>query len=97
MRYIKKISNPRLEVFKIDCDICKKQIKNRGWDASEVTIQADIGECFPECDNRGTYEIDCCDDCFLDSIKPLIEEKFNIKFRERDTKDYYQNDKELEE
>ena len=71
------------------CDICKEPIRNGSWENSEVKLEATIGEVYPETDCRNLYIIDVCQNCFLDKLKPAIEEKFNLKFREIDNEERY--------
>lgn len=69
------------EVDKITCDICNEEIDNKGFDESEIEIRAKIGDVYPEVDCRVGYIIDCCNYCFLNKIRPLIEKTFGTKFR----------------
>lgn len=86
MIYLKKekeVIKERTVVEKEICDICKeKDIDDFvSFDRSVVNINAKIGEIYPEGDMREGYIISCCDDCFLDKVKPLLEKAFNIEFR----------------
>lgn len=82
-KIIEEVIKKREVIDKIICDICNLEIKQKnGFDASEVTIGAKIGTYYPEGDFRDGYIIDCCPSCFITKVKPLIEEKFNTKFRE---------------
>jgi hypothetical protein len=55
-----------------------------------------VGESYPEGDNSTTTEVDCCVKCFLEKVKPTLEEKFGVKFRERDSDDFKSNAYESE-
>jgi hypothetical protein len=86
IRIIPEHIKQREVVDNIKCDICNEKIVDRtGWSLNEIKINALIGDVYPECDTRTGYIIDCCEGCFLDKIKPLIEKTFNIKFREVDS------------
>lgn len=71
------------------CDVCKKPIDSSDiYREDEVTIEAKIGNIFPEGDNRNVTELDCCLDCFRDKVKPLLERELGAKFHERDADDF---------
>lgn len=93
MKKLKKINKTIEEttvVEKVICDICKKEChSNSVYEASKIQIEAQIGEVYPEGDSRTLYIIDVCKDCFLDKIKPLIEENLGIKFRTLDSEDRF--------
>ena len=56
------------------CDFCGHEVINKDrFDASDITIQADIGRCYPESDNRKTQEFDCCVDCWTSKIVPALK------------------------
>lgn len=76
------------------CDICGKKIINRGYDADEINIEGLIGSCYPEGDCRTGYRLDICSDCFLDKIKPLIEQAYGIEFTKYNVESFtgYYND-----
>jgi len=76
------------------CDICGKKIINRGYDSTDINIEAKIGDSFPEGDCRTGYKLDVCKDCFLAKIKPLIENSLEVNFTEYDVESYdgYYND-----
>jgi hypothetical protein len=54
----------------------------------KVTVEAEIGDVYPEGDLRDTYSIDICPGCFLDKVKPAIE-ALGGKFAIYDTEDHY--------
>lgn len=72
------------------CDICKQPIvgSNDPYRDDEVTIEAKIGNIYPEGDMRTCAELDCCADCFADKVRPLLERELGVKFRERDADDF---------
>lgn len=71
------------------CDICKEPIVNNDpYREDEVTIEAKIGRIYPDGDSRDCFELDCCVDCFIDKVRPLLERELGVKFRERDAEDY---------
>lgn len=86
MKKLKKIKETIKEHYKIDkeyCDICEKEYRHGyGYDCSGTTLKVKVGDSWPEGDMRDTYELDLCVDCFLDKVKPLIEEEFNCEFLE---------------
>ncbi len=70
------------------CDLCGEvrgvlQTDKTG-NASEVEIKANIGDCWPEGDDRTTYVVDICPPCFVAKVKPAIE-ALGIVFRKHDT------------
>lgn len=76
-------------VDKIICDICERECKNGNWEINEIKIQANIGEVYPEADCRTFYIIDCCKNCFLEKLKPLVEKGLNCNFREINSDERY--------
>lgn len=72
------------------CDICKQPIVGSSdpYRDEEVTIEAKIGNIFPEGDHRECVELDCCANCFTDKVRPLLERELGVKFRERDADDF---------
>ena len=71
------------------CDVCKKPFNGSGiYREDEVTIEAKIGNIFPEGDSRSVTELDCCADCFRGKVQPLLERELGVKFRERDADDF---------
>lgn len=88
MRYGKTVEQTVLRETHVTCDICGADIKHKGWDGSDVTIRADIGEQYPECDCRESAGIDCCTECWERNVRPAIE-ALGAKFREWRTEDGY--------
>jgi hypothetical protein len=88
MKVIKTISKTieeRKVIDKTICDICGKEIEQvDNYDRSEVIIGAKLGSYYPEGDCRNGLIIDCCPKCFEEKVVLLIENTFNIKFREFD-------------
>ncbi|MFA1510002.1 hypothetical protein ACDN41_12300 [Priestia aryabhattai] len=64
------------------CDICSVDMKDEEWGDSETKIELKKGNVLIEGDVRLRYSVDICVDCFEGKIMPLIEEKFNVKFKE---------------
>lgn len=92
MKTIKNIPKTIEEHYKIDrifCDICKNEIREKAWELNEIDFQARIGSVFPESDCRIFYELDVCVECFMGKLKPLVEEKFDCKFKEYDAEDKF--------
>ncbi len=67
----------------VRCDICKEEIRTRGFERADVDITAAIGDSYPEADFSTHYKLDCCAKCFLDKVKPLIEATFDVEFQEK--------------
>ena len=65
------------------CDVCKREIAQEHYRRADVDISAAIGDCYPEGDLSTTYELDCCAQCFLEKVKPLLERELGLVFRER--------------
>lgn len=84
--YITKIVSKHIEQVEVAdkrfCDICKQEIKPEdSYDRNDIRINAKVGPIYPEGDQRDGYIIDCCAKCFLEKLKPLIENAFGVKFR----------------
>ena len=71
------------------CEFCGENLENesRGWHGNEASVEARVGDQYPEVDTRRCYELDVCSACFLAKVKPAIE-ALGVKFRERDAEDY---------
>jgi hypothetical protein len=54
------------------CDLCGEELGCRSWDCSEVTIEARLGEIYPEGDFRTVETFDCCAKCWTDKVQPAI-------------------------
>ena len=84
-----EVTTTRNIIIKTMCDICKKEVTTgyggNDWHRfNETTIEAKIGDRYPDCDCRTKYEIDICKDCFVDKLIPLLEKEFDLKFKEED-------------
>lgn len=82
--------NPRKETSTVwdygtRCDICKKEIRIRHFERADINIQANIGESYPDCDMSVQYRLDCCAKCFLEKVKPLLEERLGVTFQETES------------
>lgn len=84
---IRKHIKEEVVIDKTFCDICKKEIKNGSWEQTEIRIEAIIGYIYPEVDTRTGCRIDCCKECWLNKIRPLIEKEFGVSFFEFDNED----------
>lgn len=104
MRIAKKATVTKLEIISTStlCDICGKDVDEQArqqrdiygsWCATDVTIQATIGDAYPEGDFRVCHEVDVCVVCFLAKVVPAIE-ALGAKFRrcdvDCDSEDRYQ-------
>jgi hypothetical protein len=58
-----------------DCDFCGRDMDHDrgGFDRNEVTIRAEEGEVYPECDCREVEEVDCCLTCWKEKVKPALQ------------------------
>ena len=103
MKFKKKVTETIKEYIKISrhiCDLCKKDIHHDydgGWERSEITIEASIGNSYPESDDRFTDTLDVCKTCFETQLKPLIEQTYNVKFHNNHTDEYEYNSYPLDE
>jgi len=91
-KFPEKIKSQYKQVGKI-CDICSTYAFFDNWDTksgnnSEITIEALIGNSYPEADTRNGYAVDICPECFADKVKPAIE-ALGVKFKEFDAEDRY--------
>ncbi len=73
---------------KVTCDFCGLEIKSNYGSNDEVTIEAKVGNVWPEGDNRDVAELDCCAKCFLEKVRPCIEQHLGVKFREHDADEF---------
>lgn len=89
MRY-KKVEERTIEQIvssATTCDLCGGNAEaSWAYDADEVTIEAKLGNVYPEGDQRRVHEIDVCAKCFVKKVKPAIE-ALGCKFREREIDD----------
>lgn len=85
MRYKKKVQRvveERIARSRTVCDLCQEQITDRfdrrgsgkiDWDDSEVTIEAALGDRYPDdADCRTFYEVDICPTCFIEKVVPAL-------------------------
>ncbi len=89
MRFKKKILEHVAEVVcdsRITCDLCGDANPPVGWDQSEVTIDARLGNTYPEGDFRKAHEVDVCAKCFIDKVSPALA-AIGLVFRVRDIDD----------
>lgn len=56
----------------VTCDGCGKPISNDGWDQTEITLGAKIGESYGESDMRTAYDLDVCGPCFTEKVIPAL-------------------------
>lgn len=84
-------TNPKERTVKVTdwehytrCDFCKEKILEKVYERADVDISAWIGDSYPEGDFSTEYKVDCCKNCFLNKVIPTLEEKFNIRFKERE-------------
>lgn len=57
-----------------ECDLCKSELLDEcgHGDNSVVTIQAKLGDYWPEGDCRTVEELDCCPACWTKIVKPAL-------------------------
>ena len=79
-------------VSKVVCDFCSNDIEDcqGSWDSDVIKIEANIGAVYPESDCRTLYIIDVCSKCFMHKIKPTLEEKYKVSFREISSDERYE-------
>ncbi len=95
MRYKKKVP-AHVEERTVDagttCDGCGRNMDRSPWyERNEVTLEAKIGDVYPDGDYRAAYEIDVCGACFLAKVAPALEAS-GLRFRQRDVE--YSGDKD---
>jgi hypothetical protein len=73
MKHVVRKVVTRKEVVKeyYTCDFCGASCETRGYDTSEVTIDARLGACY-ESDNRDVTSIDCCVKCWQQKALPAL-------------------------
>lgn len=90
MRYKAKVPtriDERVQDTRKTCDACGKDVESTGaYDMTEVTVEAKIGDVYPERDHRTVYEVDLCGPCFTTKVIPALT-MLGIKVRERDADD----------
>jgi hypothetical protein len=65
-------SQPYETTARTACDFCGDEESGRGFDRSEVTIEAKIGEIYPEVDTRQVQAFDCCPKCWESKVVPAL-------------------------
>lgn len=80
MKKYKKIIKEDNVVYKTICDICGKKIKNYGYQHSDVTIEGEYGDYYPEFISISRYSIDCCWKCFKNKIIPILKKELKVEF-----------------
>lgn len=65
------------------CDVCGKKTNDAPYERNEVTIEARIGDVYPEDDGdlRRVALADVCASCFLERVKPALV-TIGVRFRE---------------
>lgn len=88
-------SKPRYDITRTTCDICKRDIeKGERFEVSDVNIELRSGNHYPDCNATTRTGLDCCEECFLTKVKPLIEKEFGVTFYECDSEDYLERAEE---
>ena len=76
MRFKRKVAahvEERVEDAGVSCDGCGIRVdKQPVYRDDEVTIEARIGDVYPEGDQRTVYELDLCGQCFLEKALPAL-------------------------
>lgn len=94
MKTYRKLRVTRIEYeAKIVCDFCHKEIKSSYGDNDEVTIEAKVGNVWPESDHRKVAELDCCIECFAEKVRPCVEKNLGVQFREHPAEEYGPHDR----
>jgi hypothetical protein len=75
MRFKKRVQAREYETEAYGvCDFCKTaKLGARGYECSEVTLKAEIGEVYPEQDCRDIEAFDCCPGCWKTKVRPALE------------------------
>lgn len=55
------------------CDFCGVEIRQRAFERDEVTIEAKIGNIYPEGDFSKTELFDCCVKCWVNKVIPALQ------------------------
>lgn len=68
------------------CDGCGRDVDHADHSYREevATIEARIGDVYPEGSHQTTYEVDVCGQCFLSKVVPALA-AIGFKVRERRT------------
>jgi len=87
MRF-KRVVSAHVEEREVDaqiiCDGCGARLDAQPmFQADEVTIEARLGDVYPEGDLRKAYDMDCCGVCFVERMVPALAAA-GFKVRERD-------------
>ena len=60
-------------VVKVTCDLCKKEIKEEGYQVNEVTITHRTGDNYPEMGSGEEASVDMCGECFELKLTPWLK------------------------
>jgi hypothetical protein len=72
-----------LQELHTTCDVCGLKTQSGGYDGTEITIEARIGDVYPEAegDMRRVSIADICAACFRDRVQPALV-TLGVRFRE---------------
>lgn len=78
----------KTKIVKRTCDICEKNINGKViWGIDPATITCRITPPYKSLE-YSIIEMDCCDTCFIERVRPLLEREFNITLRQEYSKHY---------
>jgi hypothetical protein len=74
VRYKHQVTRTFFEESRTVCDGCGKTARPVpfSYNADDITIEARIGESYPEGDHRTVYEADVCAECWRDKVMPAL-------------------------
>lgn len=88
------ISKPVTKIEDVEefcCDICKEPLKQRyvSTDGNEARIEAWFWPEYGDDDyeqhkSMWTLGFDCCYDCFVNKVKPTLEQHLGVSFRKEE-------------
>lgn len=85
----KTVTRENVCITKTVCDFCKKEMApNQPYNETEVTIEARVGDVFPDGDLRDVTEFDCCIECWAKKVLPVLC-ALGAQPRVRDAQDYF--------
>lgn len=75
MQHMKTVEVPattKQVVDKTTCDFCGAEIRDKVYDATEVTIEARTGTRYPEGGSGDLASFDCCLPCWKSKVVPAF-------------------------
>ena len=78
MKHMKTVEVPATTksfVYKVTCDLCRKDIKSESYRTDEVMIYYREGSSYPEGGHGTETKVDICGECFKEVLVPWLESK----------------------